>query len=142
METTEQSAENHGSTSDLPEAVPDESSGSAAAYLAGYTTNFLPPDQGEYTAQMLNIEIMAHAHTEMAYQVASIKASGLERHCAHQTIALAAWQSSYQQCQAVIQNQAERIKRLKEYTRELKQENERLSEEVYSWHDTFRPASA
>ncbi|GME34784.1 hypothetical protein GTA08_BOTSDO13087 [Neofusicoccum parvum] len=156
METSNQNADRQA-TVDLPESVAssdtsfgsfvvpetqsDGTDGCAAAYPE-QTTNFLPPDQGRCAAHMLNLEIIAHTHTEMALQAASIKASSLERHYAHQTVALAAWQASYQECLTSNQNQAQEIDRLKAEIETLKREKQELLEETLSWRDTFRPASA
>lgn len=93
---------------------------------------FLPPDDGKCAAHMLNMEIMAHARTEAALQMASTKASIFERHYAYQSIALAAWQSSYQECLAKIQSQVEEIEK-------LKGKNAQLLRNGYCWH--FRPVS-
>lgn len=100
------------------------------------------PDEGICAANMLNLEIAAHAHTEMALRMETIRASRLERHYTHQSVALAAWQNAYQDCLAKTQSQAEEIARLKQEVEEYKAANRQLLERTGSWRDTARPASA
>ncbi|KAL1614323.1 hypothetical protein SLS56_012135 [Neofusicoccum ribis] len=124
-----------------PEPEHEGGNGCAAAYIID-SANLLPPDEGHCAANMLNLEIVAHAHTETALQMASTKDSRLERHYAHQSVALVAWQNAYQDCWVKTQDQAKEIARLKEDIEELKAENRRLLEGISFWRDIARPASA
>lgn len=132
-------------TSFGPFVVPEDTSdqwGNCGAAHSDNPTTFLPQDHGECAAQMLNNEILAHAHTEMALHMTSMKASSLERYYTYQTMALAAWQHSHQECMANVQSQAQEIECLKREIKELKEENQQLLEEISTWRDVLRPASA
>ncbi|KAF4313004.1 hypothetical protein GTA08_BOTSDO01537 [Botryosphaeria dothidea] len=158
MEPIKREPSDRNTVSDLPESIPsseisfgpfvmpeveyDRNSGCAAESEESCPQmHFLPPDEGKCAAQMLNIEIMAHAHTDMALQMATIKASNLERHYTHQSIALAAWQHYYQVSVAKMQAQEEEIERLKEQIEALKQKNEALFKIQQCSRGSFRPAS-
>ncbi|KAF4311360.1 hypothetical protein GTA08_BOTSDO13087 [Botryosphaeria dothidea] len=124
--------------------VPEAEHEVAGGYPEPFPTdvNLLPPDEGLCAANMLNLEIVAHAHTEIALQAANTRASHLERHYTHQSMALAAWQNAYQDCLARTQSQTEEIARLKQKVEDLKAEIQSLLEGIDFWRDTARPASA
>ncbi|KAL1629907.1 hypothetical protein SLS56_005177 [Neofusicoccum ribis] len=120
----------------------DQGSSSGTSFSLEYNPPFLPPEAGQSALYMLNLEIQAHTHTEENLRQVTMKASSLERHYVHQSIALAAWQASYKECCANVQRQAEEIEQLKTEIERLREENQRLKEETCSWRETFRPASA
>ncbi|KAF4534692.1 Autophagy-like protein 11 [Lasiodiplodia theobromae] len=159
VEQTDAKQQDHGHT-DLPESIAstetsfgpfvipegqqgsEKGSSTGTSFSLGYNTPFLPPGAIESALYMLNLEIQAHAHTEETLRQVMMKASSLERHYVHQSIALSAWQASYQECCANAQRQAEEIEELKGKIERLKNEYQQPHEEAFSWREPPRPASA